>query len=73
MVADQSGLTVSTELTVILQDVQHSTHLRKDENPRTLRLHGFEEFVKNDHFTSIVNKMLIGGERRPGLGAIKDC
>lgn len=64
---------MSTELTVILQDVQHSTHLRKDENARTLCFHGFQKLVKNEHFTGIVNKMLISGERRPGLGAIKDC
>lgn len=64
---------MSTELTVILQDVQHSTHLRKDENARTLCFHGFQKLVKNEHFTGIVNKMLISGERRSGLGAIKDC
>lgn len=63
---------MSTELTVILQDVQHSTHLRKDENARTLCFHGFQKLVKNEHFTGIVNKMLISGERRSGLGAIKD-
>lgn len=73
MVGNKSGLTVSTELTVILQDVQHSTHLRKDEDARTLCFHGFQKLVKNEHFTGVVNKMLISGERRSRLGAIKDC
>lgn len=54
---------MSSELTVILQDIEYSTHLGKDQDSRSLGLHGLEELVENDHFTSIVDKVLVGGER----------
>jgi len=56
------GLTVTTELTVILQNIQYSTHLGEDQNSRSFCLHRFEEFIENDHFTGIINEVLIGRE-----------
>ena len=56
--------TVFSEHAVILEDVKNSTHLRKDENSRSLRLHRFEELVEDQHLSRRVDEVLVGRERR---------
>ena len=58
---------MSSELTVVLENVQYPTHLRKDEYTRPLGFHRFQKFVENHHFTGIVNQMFVGGERWTGF------
>ena len=66
----QLSLVVPTEfseLTVIFQDVKDTTHLGKDKHTRSFCLHRFEQFVENDHFSGVIDEMLVGGEGRSGF------
>lgn len=38
--------------------------MREDEDSGSFRLHRFEEFIKDDHFTGVVDQMLVRGEWR---------
>jgi len=49
---------------VVLQDIQHSTHLRENENSRSLGLHGGEELVEDDHLSGVLDDVLVGRVRR---------
>ena len=64
---------MSSELAVIFQDVQYSTHLRENEHSGSFGLHRFEQFVENDHFTRILDEMLVGREWSSGLGSVEHC
>ena len=55
---------MSSELTVVLEDVEYTTHLREDEHSGSLGLHRLEELVENDHFTGILDQVLIRREGR---------
>ena len=48
-----SGRTVSAEQAVVLENIEHTTHLAEDEDTRALRLHVLEQLVENDHLSSI--------------------
>jgi len=45
---------------VVLQDIQHSTHLREDKNSRSLGLHGGEKLVEDDHLSGVLDDVLVG-------------
>lgn len=64
-------LTESTELAVVLKNVKNTAHLGEDENTRPLGLHALEELVEDDHFTSILDQVLVGRVRGTGLGTVK--
>jgi hypothetical protein len=61
------GATVDTavfetpEQTIVLQNIQHATHLREDEDSRALFFHVLEELVENDHLAGIVNQVFVRG------------
>ncbi len=65
--AVQPQLTVLAKLAIVLENIEHSRHLREDENTRPLRLHRLQEFVKDDHLTSVGDDMLVGRVWWPGF------
>ena len=62
-----SGRTVSTEQAVVLENIEHTTHLTEDEDTGSLLFHRFEEFIQNDHLAGIVDEMFIRGVGRAGF------
>lgn len=54
---------MSSELAVIFQDVQYSTHLGEDQDPGSFGLHRFKQFVEDNHFAGVVDEVLVSGER----------
>ena len=60
-------LTVSSELAVVFQDVQHSTHLRENQDTRTLLHHSLQKSIENPHFIRVVNQVLVRGIRWTGF------
>jgi hypothetical protein len=54
-------LTIATEETVVLHDVEHTAHLAEDENSRALLAHGLEELVKDNHLATVLYEMLVRG------------
>ena len=64
--------TVASEQAVILENVEHSTHLTENKDTRALRLHVLEELVQNDHLARILNQMLVSGVGWPGFCPIEE-
>ena len=56
-----SGRTVSAEQAVVLENIEHTTHLAENKYSRAFHLHRLEKLVKNNHFPAVVDKMCIGG------------
>ena len=56
-----TGRTVSPEQTVILHDVQHSTHLTKYQDTRPFDLYGGQQSVQDNHFSAILDEMFVSG------------
>lgn len=54
---------MTSELAVIFQDIQYSTHLGEDQDPGSFGLHRFEQLIEDNHFTGIVDEVLVSGER----------
>jgi hypothetical protein len=46
---------------IILEDVEHATHLTKDKHTGTFGSHRMKEFVKYDHLARVIDDMLVGG------------
>ena len=67
-----SGRTVSAEQAVVLENIEHTTHLAEDEDTRALRLHVLEQLVENDHLARVLDEMLIGGVRRSWFCSVKE-
>jgi hypothetical protein len=63
--------TVSPEMAIIFENVQHTTHLTEDENSRALLFHRLQQFVKNHHFATVVYNVFVRGVGRARLGTIK--
>ena len=59
--------TVGSEQAVILHNVQHSTHLTEYEDARAVGLQGSKEFIQNNHFPAVLDKMHVRGIRRARL------
>jgi len=55
VVKTESKLTVFPKLTIILQDVQHPTHLREDQDSRALFPHLLQESVQDPHLVRVVD------------------
>lgn len=53
--------TVCSEQAVIFHNVQHSTHLTEYEDARAVDLQGSKQFIQDDHFTAVLNKMHVSG------------
>jgi hypothetical protein len=51
--------TISSKQTIILQDIENATHLAEYKHTRSLRLHRFEEPIKDDHLSRIFDDMLV--------------
>lgn len=64
---------MSAELTVVLQNIQHSAHLREDQHPRSLRLHRLEQLVQDHHLAGIIDEVFVGSEGWSRFGAVEDC
>ena len=47
---------------VVLQDVQHSSHLAEDEHSRALLLQLGEQLVQHTHLPTVEDKMGVRGE-----------
>ncbi len=58
--------------TVVLENVKSTGHLTEDKHTRTLLTKTRKEFVQKHHFTTIVNKVLIGGVGWARFHAIKE-
>lgn len=54
------GRTVVPEQTVILQNVEHTTHLTKDQYARALGFQVPEKLVKDDHLAGVLDQVLVG-------------
>lgn len=52
-----TGRTVCPEQAVILHNVQHSTHLTKYEDARPIGLEGGKQFIQNNHFATVLDKV----------------
>jgi hypothetical protein len=48
-------LTVSSELTIVLQNIQDTAHLREDQDSRIFLLHSLQKSVEDPHFVRIVD------------------
>ena len=48
-------LTVSSELTIILQNIQDTAHLREDQDSRIFLLHSLQKSVEDPHLVRIVD------------------
>ncbi len=64
-VAIESEVGVFSPETVVLQDVQHASHLAEDEHSRAFLLEPRQQLVKSAHFAAIGHQVMIRGERRP--------
>ena len=53
--------TILPEQTIVFENVQHPTHLAKDEHPRALLLHAREQLVEDKH--RVLDEVLVGGVR----------
>ena len=67
-----SGRTVSAEQAVVLENIEHTTHLAEDEDTRALRLHILQQLVKNDHLARVLHQMLVSGVGRARLGTVEE-
>lgn len=47
--------TISSEKTIILENVENTTHLTENENARAFCFHSFKQLVENDHFARVLN------------------
>src|SRR5579862_2634356 len=63
---------VLSHKTIILQDIQNSTHLRKNQNSGSLSFHPFKKFIKDNHFTRIENEMFVVSVRWTRFSAIEE-
>lgn len=53
-VAVDAAVLVAAHAEIVLENVEHARHLRKDQAPRALRFQTLQELVKNDQFTTII-------------------
>jgi hypothetical protein len=53
-------LTILTEETVVLENVQDTRHLAKYKDARAFCFHVFEKFVEDYHFASVFDNVFIG-------------
>ena len=56
--------TVCSEQAVIFHNVQHSTHLTEYEDAGPIGLQGSQQFVQNNHFTTVLDEVHVCGVRR---------
>lgn len=49
--------TVTSEQTIILEDIKHSAHLTEDQDSGAFLFHRVEKFVQNDHLATVFNEM----------------
>ncbi len=64
-------LTVATKEAIILKNIKHTTHLTEDKDSGALGLHRFEELIQDNHFTAILDEVLIGSIGRARFCAVK--
>ena len=57
---------------VVLENVQHATHLREDQDPASLLLHAHEELVQHDHLARVDHEVLVRGVWRSRLGTFEE-
>ena len=68
----EAAILVAAPPAIILENVEHSAHLREDENARALRLQLYEQFVEQMQLAAVLDEMLIGRKRRSRLGAVEE-
>ena len=55
----QTAVVVPPPLAVILQNIQHPSHLTENQNPRILSFQLNKQFIQKNHLSSVVNHVLV--------------
>ena len=63
-VSVQSEVIVLSPEAVVLQDIQHSSHLAEDKHSRALLFQLREKLVQHTHLTTVVDKVSVCREGR---------
>jgi hypothetical protein len=64
-------LTILSKQTVILQDIQHSTHLTETKDTRSFLLQIRQQLVEDNHLSRVLDGMFVGGVRRTRFGTVE--